>query len=258
MWHKERGEALAQLRMGGESRGDNGGGEAGKGEGEGEGEGAGRAEGYDGMLLLGQAQLRDIILAELNKYPSVEIKLGTACVGIENPPGATTVKVLAHERTTDNGLVFSASYLLGADGANSSVRRISCLPFAGFTWPQWKMIGTDMLHDFGGAQGFTPANSLVDPDDWAVYHDATGHRLRRARVARGVPRGSDAAGRERGDSAPREGEARQVYTGRDACCCCWGRRDRARRAVSDAAGVPRRGTRCMWANFFFPPPPAPS
>ena len=77
--------------------------------------------------------MNDIILAELYKCPSVEIKFGMGCVGIENLPGASTVKVMAHGRNSDEDLVLEASYLLGTDGANSTVRRISYIPFEGFT-----------------------------------------------------------------------------------------------------------------------------
>lgn len=126
----------------------------------GEGEG-----GYNRVLLLGQAQMNDIILAELEKCPSVEVKFGMGCVGIENLPGAETVKVMAHDRKTDENLVVESSYLLGTDGANSTVRCASCIPFEGFTWREWKMIGTDLLYDFPKQQDFTPMQFCVDPED---------------------------------------------------------------------------------------------
>ena len=112
--------------------------------------------------------MNDLILEELEKCPSVEVKFGMGCVGIENLPGAETVKVMVHECSTDSDVVFAASYLLGADGANSTVRRMSLIPFEGFTWPDWKMTGSDILYDFAKEHGFTPMNFCVDPDDWVV------------------------------------------------------------------------------------------
>jgi 2-polyprenyl-6-methoxyphenol hydroxylase-like FAD-dependent oxidoreductase len=41
-------------------------------------------------------------------------------------------------------------------------------PFEGFTYPGWKMIGTDVLYDFPKHQGYTPLNFIVDPIDWSV------------------------------------------------------------------------------------------
>ncbi len=99
-----------------------------------------------GVLLIGQKRMADLVLAELKKYPSVEVKYGLRCVGIDDLPGSASVKLMVqHQTKKDGDLLFRADYVLGIDGANSSVRRIMCIPFGGVTWPDWKMIGTNIL-----------------------------------------------------------------------------------------------------------------
>ncbi|MCJ1259606.1 hypothetical protein MMC24_007445 [Lignoscripta atroalba] len=149
VWRDIDGNVLGKLPLGGEEKEK-------KGE-------------FGGVLLIGQARMNSLILEELKKYPSVEVRFGLRCVGIENLPDRESVKVMVHQGSQlDGDLLFEADYVLGTDGANSAVRRILCIPFEGFTWPDWKMIGTDVLYDFPAEMGYTPLTFIVHPNDWAV------------------------------------------------------------------------------------------
>ena len=100
---------------------------------------------FGGVLLLGQSRMSALILEELKKYPMVEIRFGLRCVGIEDLPSASGVKVMVHERNlVDEDLMFEADYVLASDGTNSSVRRMMCIPFEGFSFQEFKMIGCDV------------------------------------------------------------------------------------------------------------------
>jgi 2-polyprenyl-6-methoxyphenol hydroxylase-like FAD-dependent oxidoreductase len=100
---------------------------------------------FGGVLLFGQSRMNTLILEELKKYPSVEVRFGLRCVGIEDLPSSSGVKVMMHQRNlVDEDLLFEADYVLAADGANSSVRRMMCIPFEGFSFQEWKMIGCDV------------------------------------------------------------------------------------------------------------------
>ena len=45
------------------------------------------------------------------------------------------VKVMVHQRNlVDEDLMFEADYVLASDGANSSVWRMMCIPFEGFSF----------------------------------------------------------------------------------------------------------------------------
>ena len=89
-------------------------------------------------------------------------------MGIEDDSASKTVKVMAHQLgLPDNDVSYEAQYVLGTDGYGSAVRRMMCIPFEGYTLPEFKMIGTDVLFEFEEF-GWTSLNFFVDPDDWAV------------------------------------------------------------------------------------------
>jgi 2-polyprenyl-6-methoxyphenol hydroxylase-like FAD-dependent oxidoreductase len=100
---------------------------------------------FGGVLLFGQSRMNALILEGLKKYPSVEVRFGLRCVGIEDSPSSPGVKVMVHQRNlVDEDIIFEAEYVLASDGANSSVRRMMCIPFEGFSFQKWKMIGCDV------------------------------------------------------------------------------------------------------------------
>lgn len=124
---------------------------------------------HEHILLLGQWRMNILILDELAKYPSVEVRFSTAYAGCIQEDDH--VKVMAHESSaeTDDDIMYTADWLVGTDGANSSVRRSLCVPFEGFSFTDFRMIGADVLYDFGNEQyNGSLLNFIVDPDDCAV------------------------------------------------------------------------------------------
>lgn len=145
-WRDSAGEVLAHLPLGADTSGQD----------------------FEGVLLIGQAKMNGLVLKELEKYPSVQVLFGRRCVGIEDLPTSDRVKVMVtHTDVVSGDAVFEAQYVLGADGTNSNVRRLMCIPFEGFTWP-FRMVGTDVLYDFPKENGWTPLNFVVDEEDCAV------------------------------------------------------------------------------------------
>ena len=59
-----------------------------------------------------------------------------------------------------------ADWVLGTDGARSTVRSLLGLEFEGFTWPD-RFVATNIDYPFLD-HGFCNANMLVDPVNWAV------------------------------------------------------------------------------------------
>jgi 4-nitrocatechol/4-nitrophenol 4-monooxygenase len=124
---------------------------------------------FGGVLLIGQAKMNAIILEELKSYPSVEVIFGMRAVGIDDNPSNNFVKLMCHTKSqVDADVFFESKYILGTDGANSTIRRMSCIPFEGMTYQEFTMIGCDVLYDFVKEQGFKPVNFIVHPEDWAV------------------------------------------------------------------------------------------
>jgi len=125
---------------------------------------------FDGVLLIGQARMNDLILEELRKCPSVEVRFGHQLVGLEQHPERGSVTAMVHKTNPphDDEVFIEAEYVVGTDGANSTVRRLSCIPFEGFTWNEFRMIGADVYYDFAKENGYTPLNFIVHPQEWAV------------------------------------------------------------------------------------------
>lgn len=124
---------------------------------------------FNGVLLLGQWRMSEIIINELKKYPTVEVKFDARVVGIEEGGDAQEVRVMTHSGSmVDDDIFLSAQYLVATDGANSTIRRMLCIPFEGFTFQDFKMVGTDVLHDFIVEENYSPLNFVVHEKDWAV------------------------------------------------------------------------------------------
>jgi 2-polyprenyl-6-methoxyphenol hydroxylase-like FAD-dependent oxidoreductase len=137
----------------------------------------------DYVLLLGQKRLNDLILKEIEKYSSVSVHFNHQYVGCEQHGGP--VKFMIHRNTSDDDdMSFTADWLVGADGSKSVVRRSLCIPFEGYTFKDFRVIGTDVFYDFKD-QGFSLMNYIRDPEDWCGLlftgehknHDGTGPPL---------------------------------------------------------------------------------
>jgi len=119
----------------------------------------------------------------------VDVRFGWKCIDVIDDPYSNSVKVKACKSTragssAENGklgeekdqegekgdeeIVIEASYVLGTDGTNSSVRRALGIPFEGFTHSDLKMLGTDTLFDFTGIKGWGPLNFFVGEEEWGV------------------------------------------------------------------------------------------
>lgn len=163
-WRDIDGKELAHLPLGGDS-----------------------SDEFGGVLLIGQWRMNELILEELNKYPSVEVQFGMRCVGIDDKPGIENVRIMVHGSSMlDEDTFIKAKYMIATDGANSSIRRMLCVPFEGFTFQDFKMVGTDVIYDFVKQEDFTPLNFIVHPKDWAVIA-YTGQEEDRLPIGSGKP-----------------------------------------------------------------------
>jgi 2-polyprenyl-6-methoxyphenol hydroxylase-like FAD-dependent oxidoreductase len=124
---------------------------------------------FGGTFQLGQARMNGLVMEEIKKLPSVEVRFGVPVVGVEDVVGSESVKVMVHQRgIADGDIIFHADYVLGTDGCNSSVRRILCIPFEGETFTDFKMITADVLYDFTSRMSYSPLNFFVHPSHWGV------------------------------------------------------------------------------------------
>jgi 2-polyprenyl-6-methoxyphenol hydroxylase-like FAD-dependent oxidoreductase len=132
------------------------------------------------VLVIGQGRLGRLLLQEISKLGGVvEVKFGLECVGVEASVSPSVVngehgqskeiaRLMIQERSTGDDLFLTANWVLGTDGANSIIRRSLCIPFEGFSFNSFRMVGTDVLYDFKAHEYGSILNFIVDPEDWAV------------------------------------------------------------------------------------------
>jgi len=125
---------------------------------------------YDYNLHLGQHEVVRIALEHLSRYENATVVRGARVAAVD----ADDERVVAR---VDGGDVaeFSASWLIGADGARSAVRSAMGLSFDGTTWPD-RFVATNLWYPFGEAGGLGMANMILDPEHGCVIAqiDATG------------------------------------------------------------------------------------
>lgn len=111
---------------------------------------------------LGQDKLALIVLDHLLRLPGTAVHFGTTVSGLEqNEDGVTVIA-----RTGDETRRLSADWVVGADGAGSTVRNLMGLEFEGTTWPE-RFVATNVRYDFA-AHGFNLANMVLDPEHGAI------------------------------------------------------------------------------------------
>jgi len=107
-------------------------------------------------LHLGQHRLVELVLRRLEARANASVGLDRALVGlVQDSQGVT-----ATARGSSGFEEIRAKWVVGADGAGSTVRKLLNLSFDGITWPE-RFIATNLKFDFA-RYGFKNATFLVD------------------------------------------------------------------------------------------------
>ena len=106
---------------------------------------------------LGQHELVKIALEHLAQMPNAQLRLGSPVSGVKADHDGVTLQV-GGEREEE----VRASWVLGADGARSTVRSSLGIPFEGTTWDD-RFVATDLRYPFDDAGGLGNANMVMDP-----------------------------------------------------------------------------------------------
>lgn len=102
-----------------------------------------------------------LMLTQLERLPNVEILFNHEVVDVSQTENKVRVRVRgAGGITTHDGL-----YIIGADGARSTVRKHTGIAFDGFTWPERFLVLTTPF-DFEAAMGCCPRSYFADPEEW--------------------------------------------------------------------------------------------
>ena len=117
---------------------------------------------YPYRLHLEQHRLTPIELDILRKEPAAEVHFLHRIIGFEHKADS----VVARFESEGIPGKLEASWLIGADGGRSTIRRLLAVEFEGFTWPeQFLVVSTP--YDLA-RHGFTMNAYVADPIEWAA------------------------------------------------------------------------------------------
>jgi 3-(3-hydroxy-phenyl)propionate hydroxylase len=109
-----------------------------------------------------QFKTAKLILDRLQRFPNVEVMFDHEVVDLAQSVDAVTVQVREPSGAISR---HSGTYLIGADGGRSAVRRRSEVNFEGFTWPERFIVLTTPF-DFAAERGYCYRSYFADPGAW--------------------------------------------------------------------------------------------
>jgi len=109
-----------------------------------------------------QSKLTRILLDQLREHPDFEIAFNSPVRGVTQDDASVTVTFERNGRIETR----SARWLIGADGASSSVRRALGIAFEGFTWPERLLVVSTPFDFHAVIAGLTAVNYVADPERW--------------------------------------------------------------------------------------------
>ena len=115
-------------------------------------------------LQLEQYELTEIIAHMLRRYPFAELRFNHEVVGFEQDADGVSVAVV----TAEGPRTLLGSFLIGADGASSNVRKSAAICFGGFTYDERFLVAST---DFPFEDVFTDlswVNYVADAEEWCV------------------------------------------------------------------------------------------
>ncbi|PNS16809.1 hypothetical protein CAC42_4773 [Sphaceloma murrayae] len=112
-----------------------------------------------------QPILTETIKSYLESMPGTDIRFNQRIETIEQD--AADVRISCTNPLDGQRTDYTCNWLVGADGAGSTVRTLLDIPFEGFSWPKEDFCATNIRYPFK-KHGFTTANFVMDPVHWGV------------------------------------------------------------------------------------------
>src|SRR5258708_3064184 len=109
-----------------------------------------------------QFKLTRIILDGLSGNPLFSIVFGNELKSVEQT--SDSVKLMV--RNSGRDATYECDWLIGADGANSIVRRSQDMEFEGFTWPERFLVMTTPVDFTALRPGVSSVSYVADPVRW--------------------------------------------------------------------------------------------
>jgi len=120
--------------------------------------------GYPFRLQCEQWKLNAELVRKLESHPRVTLRFGCAVEAARQDEQAVTIRI----RTAGGMEDVRGDYLIGADGAWSTVRRSLGIEFEGYTYPErFLVVSTDFPFE-SHFDNLSWVNYVSDPDEWCV------------------------------------------------------------------------------------------
>ena len=116
---------------------------------------------YPYVVQCEQFKTARLILDRLREFQNVEVLYSHEIVDVTHTDRSVAVEV----RGPDGVKSHAGSYLIGADGGRSIVRKRCDIPFEGFTWPE-RFIVLTTPYDFEAERGYCYRSYFADPGAW--------------------------------------------------------------------------------------------
>jgi 2-polyprenyl-6-methoxyphenol hydroxylase-like FAD-dependent oxidoreductase len=113
----------------------------------------------------GQPVLAETILEHLLREPKGRVFFNQKVIRLEQD--LSTVTLTCEDPSDHSQTVYTCDWLIGADGAGSTVRRLLDIEWEGFSWPKEDFVATNIRYPFD-KYGFTTANFVLDSVNWGV------------------------------------------------------------------------------------------
>lgn len=116
---------------------------------------------YPYVIQCEQFKTSRLILERLEALDNVQVHFSHEVTGVSQDADKVTIDV----RTDGKSFTREGSWLIGADGGRSTVRKQSGIAFEGFTWPERFLVLTTPF-DFEKHLGYCPRSYFADPEEW--------------------------------------------------------------------------------------------
>jgi len=124
---------------------------------------------YPYVVQCEQHKLCNLALERLRALPNAEVEFAARLVGFAQGDSGIEAEVESARGVRR----VSGSYLIGADGGRSTVRKTLGIEFEGYTHPERFLVLTTP-YPFGGEFAQCSRNYFSDPDEWAALFKVTG------------------------------------------------------------------------------------
>ena len=116
---------------------------------------------YPFVIQCEQFKTARIVFDRLRKLKNVDMLFNHEVVGVSQTDGGVELLVRGPEGIERH----AGSFVIGADGGRSTVRKQCDITFEGFTWPERFIVLTTPF-DFGAEFGYCPRSYFADPEQW--------------------------------------------------------------------------------------------